>query len=187
MNEARVLLRTPLSRAGTLLPTTAVAVLAVVAIGVLGHEVSGIPAPSGASTTSVVEQSSTAQTGETSIVLELPHGRATAVLADTPVAHQLAAALPLRLGLRDPMGQAKSGRLPRRLDSSGAEQTLDPEAGAIYYWPPSGDLAIFYDDLGQTVPPPGLIRLGTITDGLPALASAGHRFDVSVVAAGAHP
>jgi hypothetical protein len=34
-------------------------------------------------------------------------------------------------------------------------------------------LAIFYDDLGQTVPPPGLIRLGAVDADLALLAAAG--------------
>lgn len=181
MNEAPILVRTPASRAAALLPTTVAAVLAVVAIGVAGQGVSGAPATSAPPSPVVVEQPFTGQVGETPIVLELPHGTAAAVLADTPAAHQLAATLPVRLSLHDRMGQAKSGLLPTPLETAGAERTLDPEVGGIYYWPPTGDLALFYDDLGQTVPPPGLVRLGTVTDGLPAIADAGRRSDVSLI------
>ena len=55
-----------------------------------------------------------------------------------------------------------------------------PVESSLYYWPPSGDLAIVYDDLDQTVPPPGLIQLGTITSGLPVIAAAGNRLTISV-------
>ena len=50
----------------------------------------------------------------------------------------------------------------------------------LYYWPPSGDVGIVYDDLGQTVPPPGMVQLGTVTSRLPTIASAGNRFTVSI-------
>ena len=36
-------------------------------------------------------------------------------------------------------------------------------------------MAVFYDDLGQTVPPPGLVRLGAVDGGLDAIAAAGNR------------
>ncbi len=86
--------------------------------------------------------------------------------------------LPLSLTLHDPMGQAKSGRLPYRIDASAAQRVNDPELAGIYYWPPTGDIAIFYDDLGQSVPPPGMVRLGSVDRGLDKIASAGNQFTV---------
>jgi hypothetical protein len=38
----------------------------------------------------------------------------------------------------------------------------------------------YYDDLGQTVPDPGLVRLGVVDSGLDYLADAGRRFTVRV-------
>jgi hypothetical protein len=105
-------------------------------------------------------------------------GVVTATLDDTPTARQFAAMLPLRLDLHDPMGQAKSGRLARAIDVSGADRVVDPRVGEIYYWPPSGDIAIFYADLDQSVPAPGLVRLGVVGSGLDAIASAGNRSTV---------
>jgi hypothetical protein len=105
-------------------------------------------------------------------------GVMTATLDDTPTARQFAAMLPLRLDLHDPMGQAKSGRLARAIDVSGADRVVDPRVGEIYYWPPSGDIAIFYADLDQSVPAPGLVRLGVVGSGLDAIASAGNRSTV---------
>jgi hypothetical protein len=75
---------------------------------------------------------------------------------------------------------SESGRLPRPLTVPDAERIIDPQLAGLYYWPPSGDIGIFYDDLGQTVPPPGLVPLGTVTSGLPTIASAGNRFTVSI-------
>jgi hypothetical protein len=88
--------------------------------------------------------------------------------------------LPLQLNLHDPMGQAKSGHLPWRIDVSGVEPVFDPSVGEIYYWPLSGDIGIFYDDLGQSVPPPGMVRLGVLDTGLDAITSAGNRFIVRI-------
>jgi hypothetical protein len=114
------------------------------------------------------------------IVLRVSDGQATAALDDTPAARQFAAMLPLRLTLRGAMGQAKTGQLPHPIDVSVARRVIDPDVAAIYYWPPSGDIGIYYDDLGQTVPPPGMVRLGTVDSGLDAIASAGNRFTVSI-------
>ncbi len=139
-------------------------------------------------TTLVRPHSGTARTpsngtsGTVTITLRVGEQRALATLADTPQAHQFAAMLPLRLTLRDPMGQAKSGRLPARIDlgSDVAARTTDPEVAGIYYWPPSCGLGIVYDDLGQSVPAPGLVRLGTVDLGLDVVASAGNHFTVSI-------
>ena len=112
------------------------------------------------------------------VVLRVGDGLATATLASTPAAREFVAMLPLSLTLHDPMGQAKSGRLPYRLDVYGADRVNDPEEAGIYYWPPTGDITIFYDDLGQSVPPPGMIRLGSVDSGLAKIASAGNQFTV---------
>lgn len=60
------------------------------------------------------------------IVLRTDESVAMAMLANTPQAAQFAAMLPVQLTLRDPMGQAKSGQLARRIDVTGAEPTRDP-------------------------------------------------------------
>ena len=112
-------------------------------------------------------------------MLRLPDDTATVALHNTAAAHEFAAQLPVELTLRDPMGQAKSGRLPVPLVGD-ADRVMKPEVAGLYYWPPSGDIGIIYDDLGQTVPGPGMVRLGTVTSGLPAIASAGNRFTVSI-------
>ena len=41
-------------------------------------------------------------------------------------------------------------------------------------------MAVFYDDLGQTVPPPGLVRLGTVDGGVDSIADAGNRIRVRI-------
>ncbi len=101
-------------------------------------------------------------------------------LTDTPTARELAARLPARLRLRDAWGQAKTGRLSYPLTLDGVARARDPRPGGVYNWPDTAALAIYYDDLGQSVPPPGLIRLGTVRAGLAALADGGAQLDARV-------
>ncbi len=124
--------------------------------------------------------SSTSSAGSVRIVVRFGEEQASATLADTSAARDFAAMLPLELDLRDPMGQAKSGELPWPIEVSGAEPVSDPSVGELYYWAPSGTLAIFYDDLGHSVPPPGLVRLGAVDSGLAAISTAGNRFRVRI-------
>jgi hypothetical protein len=133
------------------------------------------PSPS-----TVVSPPSSASTGSARIVLRFGDEFATATLSDTPAAREFAAMLPLQLNLHDPMGQAKSGRLPRPIDATGGERVFDPAVGGIYYSAPSGTLAIFYDDLGQSIPDPGLVRLGTVDTRTERIAEASNRFTVQI-------
>jgi hypothetical protein len=119
-------------------------------------------------------------TGSVRIVLRFGDEFATATLSDTPAAREFAAMLPLQLKLRDPMGQAKSGPLPRPIAATGGKPVFDPAVGEIYYSAPSSTFAIFYDDLGQSIPDPGLVRLGTVDMGIDRIAEAGNRFGVQI-------
>jgi hypothetical protein len=113
-------------------------------------------------------------------VLRFDRAVVPATLSDTAAGRELAALLPLTLDVRDPMGQAKSGRLPVPLNASDVEVVTDPEAGGLYYVRDSQLLAVFYDDLGQTVPSPGLTRLGTVDGDLTAIGAAGNKVRVRV-------
>ena len=88
--------------------------------------------------------------------------------------------MPLRLDLHDPMGQAKSGQLPRPINAAGADRVFHPSVGEIYYWPPSSDIGIVCTDLDQSLSPPGPVRLGAVSSGLDEIATAGNRFTVWV-------
>ncbi len=156
-----------------LIPTTVVTLAATLALGTSDSTSPATPARTAG-------HPAISSSDGTQVVLRLSSGTATATLEDTPTARQFGALLPMQLTLRDPMGQAKSGRLPTALSVADADRVSDPEVAGLYYWPPSGDIGILYDDLGQTVPPPGMIRLGTIASGLPAIAAAGNRFTVSI-------
>jgi hypothetical protein len=129
---------------------------------------------------SAAEPSAASPSAGQRIVLRFDHQVVPATLVDTAAGREFSTRLPLTLKLRDPWGQAKSGPLPHRIETTGAVPATDPEVGGIYYAPDSQTLAIFYDDLGQTVPPPGLIRLGVVDSDLTTLAAAGNRIQVSV-------
>ena len=133
------------------------------------------PSPS-----TVVGAPSSASTGSARIVLRFGDEFATATLSDTPAAREFAAMLPLQLKLHDPMGQAKSGPLPRRIAAAGGEPVFDPAVGEIYYSANSSTFAIFYEDLGQSIPDPGLIRLGTVDTRTDRIAEAGNRLTVQI-------
>jgi hypothetical protein len=57
---------------------------------------------------------------------------------------------------------------------------FNPAVGEIYYSAPSNTFAIFYDDLGQSVADPGLVRLGTVDSSTDRIAEAGNRFTVQI-------
>jgi hypothetical protein len=129
---------------------------------------------------STVVSPPSASTGSVRIVLRCGDEFATATLSNTPAAHEFAAMLPLQLNLHDPMGQAKSGPLPRPIDATGGEPVFDPAVGEIYYSAPSSTFAIFYYDLGQSIPDPGLVLLGTVDTGIDRIADAGNRLTIQI-------
>lgn len=108
-----------------------------------------------------------------------------ATLSDSAAGREFAALLPLTLDVRDPMGQAKSGHLRTPLTASDDAMVTDPEVGGLYYVPDSQMVAVFYDDLAQSVPAPGLIRLGAVTGDLTPIGAAGNRVRVRVAVADA--
>jgi hypothetical protein len=57
---------------------------------------------------------------------------------------------------------------------------FDSSVGEIYYSAPSNTLAIFYGDLGQSIPDPGLVRLLGVDTWMDRLAEAGNRFTVQI-------
>jgi hypothetical protein len=109
---------------------------------------------------------------------------ATATLADSPVAREFAAALPVTIALEDRFGQAKAGRLSDELPDGDVDRVLDPVAGHIGYWPPDGTLAIVTADLGPSISAPGLVALGIVDTGLASVASADDGIEMTFELAG---
>jgi hypothetical protein len=105
---------------------------------------------------------------------------ATATLQDSAAARDFAAMLPTTIRMHDLLGREKPGRLPRQLSIGGARREFDYQVGELAYWPPGNEIAIFYADDGQTIPQPGLVRLGTIDTGLEVIAAAGNDFELTI-------
>jgi hypothetical protein len=169
-------LRSRLWAGAALVPASVVVVLACWSVSGPAGPGSTLPADHASAT--VASAGRAPAVGD--VLLRVSDGLATVTLDDTPAARALAAMVPLRVSLDDPMGQAKSGKLPSPIDVTGATRVFDPSVGELYYWAPSHTIAVFYDDLGQTVPPPGLVRLGVVGSGLSAISLAGNSFPVRI-------
>ena len=80
-------------------------------------------------------------------------------LADNPTARDLAAQLPLTLGIRDFNGVEKIAGLPRALTMEGVPAGDDPEINDIGYYAPSNDLVFYYGEVGYF---DGIVRIGRV-------------------------
>jgi hypothetical protein len=78
-------------------------------------------------------------------------------LHDNPTARDLLTQLPLTLAFSDLNGVEKIGRLPRALTMNGVPAGDDPEIRDIGYYDPSGDLVLYYGDVGYWN---GIVRIG---------------------------
>jgi hypothetical protein len=96
----------------------------------------------------------------------------TATLDDTSAARDFAALLPLSLTLEDYAVVERISYLPRKLSVSGAPAGMTPKVGDITYYAPWGNLAIFVIDNDNKYAR-GLVRLGQVDTGLPALQRGG--------------
>jgi hypothetical protein len=78
--------------------------------------------------------------------------------------------LPLSLTLSDYAEIERIADLPRKLSIEGAPAGVAPRAGDITYYAPWGNLAIFIEGRSYSR---GLVRLGKVDTGLPALQRQG--------------
>jgi hypothetical protein len=83
----------------------------------------------------------------------------TAQLADNPTARDLSDQLPLTLRFRDFNRVEKIAKLPRPLTMEGVPAGDDPEVDDIGYYAPSGDLVLYYGDVGYWN---GIVRIGRL-------------------------
>lgn len=95
---------------------------------------------------------------------------ATATLDDNATARDFAALLPLSLTLENYAGVERIATLPRKLSLAGAPAGTTPRSGELHYYAPWNNLAVF---VGGDVYARGLVRLGTVNTGLPALQRPG--------------
>lgn len=94
----------------------------------------------------------------------------TATLDNSAISRAFAALLPLSLTLTDYAVIERIAYLPRKLSREGAPAGVAGKTGDITYYAPWGNLAIFVED-GEYAR--GLVRLGRVESGLPALQRPG--------------
>jgi hypothetical protein len=169
----------PRLRAGATAFAVLVALLAGCATSSVGSGTSGAVTATGTAHPASAP-ASTERDGVIRITMRVGDDIAGATLADTPAARDFAAMLPVTIVMQDRYGQAKAGQLPGNLAAEDTARVSDYAVGDLGYWSPSGDLAIFYADDGQTLPPPGLVRLGTVDTGLVAIAAAGNNSKLTI-------
>lgn len=94
----------------------------------------------------------------------------TATLNDSAAARDFAALLPLSLTLENYAVVERISSLPGKLSVADAPAGMTPRMGDITYYAPWGNLAVF---VGDNVYARGLVRLGKVDTGLPALQRPG--------------
>jgi hypothetical protein len=93
-----------------------------------------------------------------------------ATLEDTTAARDFAALLPLSLTLTEYARIERISDLPRTLNIAGAPAGVAARSGDLAYYAPWGNLAVFVEG-GEYAR--GLVRLGQVDSGLPALQRPG--------------
>jgi hypothetical protein len=126
--------------------------------------------------TDAISRDARQRTSTMDIIIKVGDKTLTAVLEDNATSRDFVSLLPLTLTLKDYAATEKISDLPRRLSQEGAPAGSDPSIGAITYYAPWGNLAIFYRDSGYAN---GLIRLGAIESGIEALNRPGS-FEVTI-------
>lgn len=94
----------------------------------------------------------------------------TATLTDSPATREFLAQLPLTLTVEDYASAEKIAVLPRRLSTGGTPTGRAGRAGAITYYAPWGNLALFYKDFTYSTV---LIHLGQFDGPVDALRAPG--------------
>jgi hypothetical protein len=114
----------------------------------------------------------------TSIRIAVEGRTLTARLDDNATARDLLDQLPLTLRFRDFNRVEKIAKLPRPLTLDGAPAGADPDVDDIGYYAPSGDLVLYYGDVGYFH---GIVRLGRFGDGdLAAIARQPDGFEITL-------
>lgn len=91
----------------------------------------------------------------------------TATVMDNPTAKDFVSLLPLTMSMKDLFGREKFGHLEQPLSEKGRRKNTY-EVGEIAYWSPAQDVAIYYQDDGETIPSPGIIPIAKINAGAEA-------------------
>lgn len=98
-------------------------------------------------------------------------------LGATPAAQALVAQLPLTLTFSDLNGVEKTALLPQELPMDDMPEGDDPVPGDIGYYAPSGDLVLYYGEVGYW---DGIARIGTFDSDLAVIAGQDEDFEATV-------
>ena len=101
----------------------------------------------------------------------------TITLLDNATARSLWEQLPLTLEFEDYNSTEKSAYPPENLSQEGAPASYDPNVGDVTVYGPWGNIAIFYEDYGNSV---GLIPVGHIDTGLELLSGQDGNFTATL-------
>ena len=113
----------------------------------------------------------------TAIRINLGDNVINAELRDNAPARALMERLPLTLSFSDLNAVEKIARLDAALPMTGMPDSDDPEPGDIGWYAPSGDLVLYYGDVGRW---PGIARIGRITGDLNAVAGQHDDFTATI-------
>lgn len=98
-------------------------------------------------------------------------------LFDNATARDLASKLPLTLAFSDLHGVEKGAPLPEKLTVDGMPTGDDPQIGDLGYWAPSGNLVLYYGDVGYWT---GIMRVGHFDGDMQAVAAQSGDFDATI-------
>lgn len=115
--------------------------------------------------------------GATRITITIGADTYPGTLADNPTGRDLAAQLPLTLTFNDLNGVEKIAPLPHPLTTTGVPAGADPDINDIGYYSPSNDLVLYYGDVGYWN---GIIRIGTLTEGMTTIARQPDGFTATI-------
>ncbi len=101
----------------------------------------------------------------------------TAELWDNAPAQALADRLPLTLTFSDLNAVEKTARLDPALPMTGMPEGDDPQPRDIGWYAPSGDVVLYYGDVGYW---PGIARLGHIIAGVDTIAAQRDDFTATI-------
>jgi hypothetical protein len=134
------------------------AILAVALLAVAACSPGAPPSPAPSTTLAPTTGSTTA----VNIRLTVQGRVVNATLNDSAAARDFASLLPLTLNLSDFHESERIADLPRRLSTTDAPESADPQAGDLAFYAPWGNLAIYYRD---APPASGVVVLGHLADG----------------------
>jgi hypothetical protein len=105
--------------------------------------------------------------GRMKIRLKVKGKTIAATLIDSKTTREFLSLLPLTLTMNDLFHREKFAHLPKVISTEGG-RAHTYEVGDIAYWSPGPDVAIYYRQDGESIPPPGIIPIGKIDAGAEA-------------------